>query len=120
MRAMQVAGEAAREVAYEVADCRALPYRDAEFDAVIDKGTLDTMMQADAPEPPREMLIEACRVLRPGGVFLSVSYGDAEMRRPELERPELPWTHLFSDTLQVGKATYFIYAYVKRPAGPVP
>ena len=115
---MRAAQEVAGKVVYEVADCRALPYGDAEFDAVVDKGTLDTMMQADAPEPPREMLAEACRVLIPGGVFLSVSYGDAEMRLPELERPELPWTRLFSDTLKVGKATYFIYAYNKRSGVP--
>ena len=115
---MRAAQGIAGKVVYEVADCRALPYGDAEFNTVIDKGTLDTMMQADAPEPPRQMLAEACRVLLPGGIFLSVSYGDAEMRLPELERPELPWTRLFSDTLKVGKATYFVYAYMKRSGAP--
>ena len=102
------------EVEHEVTDCRALPYDSGEFDSVINKGTLDTMVQADAPEPAHARLAGACRVLRQVRVFLNASYGDGTMRRSELERPELPWTMLFSDTLTIERATYFVYAYKKQ------
>ena len=117
LRAERGAETSSVSVAFDVADCRALPYADGEFDAVVDKGTLDTMMQADDPGPAREMLAEASRVLRPGGVFFSVSYGDEEMRVSELERPGLPWVRLFADTLAVGRTSYYIYAYTKPEKG---
>ena len=86
-----------RPVRYDVVDVTAMDaYGDGAFDVVLDKATLDTMCQLDDdPETEgsraRRMLRESCRVLRPGGTYVCVTYGDAEDRRGLLLDETLEW-----------------------------
>ena len=49
---------------------------DETFDAVIDKGTFDSILCGDGSGPNAEqMLNEIHRVLSPNGVYICISYG---------------------------------------------
>lgn len=62
------------ELSYVVADCRDMAqFSGQQFDAVLDKGTLDALMCSDTSDHDvRAMLSEVSRVLCPGGVFVEV------------------------------------------------
>ncbi len=58
-----------------------MSYPDGSFDAVVDKGTLDSLLCGDnSTTNASRYCSEAARVLKPGGVFLVVSYGIPENR----------------------------------------
>lgn len=67
------------EVDLRIADCRALPFADGEFDAVFEKGTLDAVFLSGgkdkklAQEQLDLSVQELARTVRRGGVVLSVS-----------------------------------------------
>ncbi|KAI5083482.1 hypothetical protein GOP47_0003225, partial [Adiantum capillus-veneris] len=95
---------------------------DCSFDAVIDKGTLDSIMCGiGAPCNAEIMLAEisrfcslkfsswqcllkeaslfcghsfllGCRVLKPGGVYMLITYGDPRLRMPHLNRNVFGWS----------------------------
>lgn len=61
---------------YKQMDVRQMQYQDATFDAVIDKGTFDSILCGDGSGPnAAQMLQEVHRVLQPNGVYICVSYG---------------------------------------------
>lgn len=62
---------------YQLTDCRSMPeLLDASFAAVIDKGTLDSVIScARGRQDAEAMVSEVARVLRPGGTYLLVSFG---------------------------------------------
>ncbi|KAJ8421343.1 hypothetical protein Cgig2_018511 [Carnegiea gigantea] len=67
-------------------------FPDDSFDTVIDKGTLDSLMcGTDAPISASQMLGEVSRLLRPGGVYMLITYGDPNVRMPYLGRPVYNW-----------------------------
>ncbi|KAL9226468.1 hypothetical protein vseg_002278 [Gypsophila vaccaria] len=67
-------------------------FMDDSFDSVIDKGTLDSLMcGTDAPISASRMLGEVSRLLKPGGVYLLITYGDPNVRMPYLNRPVYNW-----------------------------
>ena len=67
---------------YQIADC--------SYDAIIDKALFDCLIAEKLDhEKPIKMLSEIHRVLKPDGVFISVSAGSPPVRRPLLEREEL-------------------------------
>lgn len=62
------------------------------FDSVIDKGTLDSLMcGTDAPISAAQMLGEVSRLLKPGGIYMLITYGDPTVRIPHLNRPAYNW-----------------------------
>ena len=69
-RAAELYGDRAIEL--RCADARALPYRDASFDAVLDKGALDAVGIAGR-EALAEAIAELSRTVATGGVVVSVS-----------------------------------------------
>lgn len=73
-------------LSYDVADVRSLPWPSSSFDALVDKATLDTMLNA-GEGAAEAMLAEAARALRPCGVLLCVTTGAPGERLPLLLAP---------------------------------
>lgn len=68
-------------------------FPDDSFDTVLDKGTLDSLMcGTDAPISASQMLGEISRLLKPGGVYMLITYGDPHVRMPSLRRSVYNWT----------------------------
>lgn len=81
------------QLKYLKMDARDMSFADNEFDSVIDKGLLDSLMcGASAHLSAARMLEEVCRVLKPGGVYLLVTYGDPGVRMPHLKALDSKWT----------------------------
>jgi len=67
-------------------------FANASFDVVIDKGTLDALLCGDeSTSNADKMLLEISRVLRPGGVFILITYGEPPTRLNYLERAKYGW-----------------------------
>ncbi len=57
-------------------------FKQGEFNVIVDKGTLDSVLCGDNSEPNAiKMLSEIYRVLTPNGIYVCVSYGDEEHRK---------------------------------------
>ncbi len=53
----------------------------SEFNVVLDKGTLDSILSGDNSAANAEkMMSEIHRVLLPGGIYICVTYGDPDHR----------------------------------------
>ncbi|CAI5995892.1 unnamed protein product [Closterium sp. NIES-65] len=88
-------------ITWAVADMMALPFPDAAFDVVLEKGVLDVLfVDSDSPwhvPPPtvqrvHTALSQAHRVLTPHGRLLSITFGQPHFRRPLYEASHLTWT----------------------------
>ncbi|KAG0151627.1 hypothetical protein CROQUDRAFT_667878 [Cronartium quercuum f. sp. fusiforme G11] len=100
------------------ADVRELPFEDASFDVAIDKGTMDALMcsKGDVWEPSAEVIAnckkvvdEVVRILKPGGVWIYVTFGQPHFRKRHLERPGI-WS---VETIELG-STFHYYLYAMR------
>jgi ubiquinone/menaquinone biosynthesis C-methylase UbiE len=61
-------------------------FQTGEFNVVIDKGTLDSVLCGDnAVGNAEKMIMEIYRVLSPGGKYIVISYGDSEHRKKYFE-----------------------------------
>ena len=60
-------------IVYEQADAAHTAFDDAHFDLIIDKGTIDAVVCADA-DCARRIIVECRRLLRVGGCFLLISH----------------------------------------------
>lgn len=59
-----------------------MKFKNGEFDIVLDKGTLDSVLCGDNSAPNVEkMLSEVYRVLSPNGIYVCVTYGVEEQRK---------------------------------------
>jgi EEF1A lysine methyltransferase 4 len=78
---------------YKHMDCRSLQFEDGAFNAVVDKGTFDSILCGDGSGPSADqMLAEIHRVLAPNGVYICVSYGVKENRQKYFTQKEFDWT----------------------------
>ena len=100
-----------------------LKFPDDSFDVAIDKGTMDALMVEvkDVWNPPETVvqnvlleLSEVYRVLKPGGRFVYITFGQPHFRRRYLER--FSW-HLKIDTIGDG-FQYFVYIMTKPLYAP--
>nr|GEV42002.1 methyltransferase-like protein 13 [Tanacetum cinerariifolium] len=67
-------------------------FMDDSFDSVIDKGTLDSLMCGlNAPLSASQMLGEVSRILKPGGIYMLITYGDPNARMPHINRSVYNW-----------------------------
>ncbi|XP_010526928.1 PREDICTED: methyltransferase-like protein 13 [Tarenaya hassleriana] len=102
-----------------------LPFSDECFDVVIEKGTMDVLF-VDAGDPwnPRQETMDKVmatldnvhRVLKPDGIFISITFGQPHFRRPLFEAPKFTWSveyntfgdgfHYFFYILRKGKRSY--------------
>jgi len=99
-------------------DIRNLDFSDASFDVVIDKGTMDALMcdrgdvwcpSEDLVKTVAEEVDEVVRVLKVGGRFLYITFGQPHFRKRHLERS--CWT---ISTTTLGDAFhYFFYSMEK-------
>lgn len=73
-------------------DTCALTFPDAYFDAVLDKGTMDSVLCGEnSTANAAKMCAEVSRTLKPGGNFVVISYGQPESRLSYLEKEEYKW-----------------------------
>lgn len=73
---------------FAVADVRSMPqFKDASFQSVIDKGTLDSLLCGPSSfTEAHDALAELYRVLRPGGSLFVVTYGMPKDRLKHLQQ----------------------------------
>merc|ERR1712060_1024841 len=85
---------------FMVMDATQMSFPDESFDVVIDKGTLDALYSGALPMV-KAAIAEIERILRPGGVYIMVTFGSVE-RRQELK--DVNWasfeTHVITKDLQ--------------------
>jgi len=108
------------EMEWHEMDVRDLAFENETFDVAIDKGTMDAMMTAkgDVWDPPQQVIDdctkevdEALRVLRKGGVFIYLTFGQPHFRRRYLQKEG---TTL--EIKQLGEAFhYYLYILRKNP-----
>ncbi|GMH16241.1 hypothetical protein Nepgr_018082 [Nepenthes gracilis] len=109
-----------KEIKVMAADMLDLPFGGENFDVVIEKGSMDVLL-VDSGDPwnPRPasvskvmaMLQGVHRVLKPNGIFISISFGQPHFRRPLFEAPEFTWSvewNTFGDGFH-----YFFYTLKK-------
>ncbi|KAF2752073.1 S-adenosyl-L-methionine-dependent methyltransferase [Sporormia fimetaria CBS 119925] len=103
---------------WKVADVRDLKdINDASMDVAIDKGTLDAMLSGslwDPPEPVRKnttaYIDQVVRVLKPGGVFIYITYRQPHFMKPMVAR-DGKWD-LKVITLNEDAGTFDYFAFV--------
>jgi SAM-dependent methyltransferase len=78
------------EMKWDVMDVRDLKFSSNHFDIVIDKALMDTIMCGENSFCSVALMTkEVQRVLKTGGIYVIVSYGDPEIRLPHLNREHL-------------------------------
>ncbi|KAL2400001.1 hypothetical protein ABEF93_004178 [Exophiala dermatitidis] len=95
---------------------------DDSVDVAFDKGTLDAMISGSPWDPPKVVrenvgryLDEVARVLRPGGVFLYVTFRQPHFMRPLLTRDQTWSLHLEElNDEQGGSFGYFGWVMEKK------
>ena len=69
-----------------------MEFRDGTFGAVLDKGTMDSILCAEGSLIlAGKSLSEISRVLRPSGVFICISHGHPNIRLQVFDKPEYGW-----------------------------
>ena len=75
---------------WDVMDIRYMTYPDAYYDIIIDKSTIDAILCTEEPTVSAAMVLSECqRVLRAGGVYISISYENPLNRDVHFERDHL-------------------------------
>mmetsp|Transcript_12859 Transcript_12859/g.8968 ORF Transcript_12859/g.8968 Transcript_12859/m.8968 type:complete len:124 (+) Transcript_12859:301-672(+) len=77
------------ELIWKVTDAKKMAiFQDNFFDLIIDKSTIDCLLCGDKAYLNSALTIKECyRILKPGGIMLSVSYAAPEMREFHFKRP---------------------------------
>lgn len=92
--------------------------KDGSFDVVLDKGSLDALWSDGGSQwDPSETVLadinaslkEILRVLRSGGRFISITFGQPHFRLPHMERPG-QWELISNQRLGL----YYIYTFQKQ------
>jgi len=111
---------------YLVLDVTDMPSLESgSFASVLDKGTLDALLCGEgSAENADRMCSEISRLLKPGGVFMLITYGSPKTRLPYLEPRKYQWevskltvdkpTVNFEDKEQREKDVHYVYCCKKR------
>lgn len=96
-------------------------FPDASFDVAIDKGTMDALMcekgdvwelDPKVAEVCHKMCSEVSRVVKPGGRYIQITFGQPHFRRKILTKPEYGWD---LQVTTIGECFhYFVYSMTKR------
>lgn len=87
------------------------------IDVVFDKGTMDSLMSSNsAVRTVSAILQEVSRILKPGGIFVEVSYGTPNTRMQFLSDPQFGWTLLETQEIEkiTEKDTYHYIYFAKK------
>mmetsp|Transcript_12516 Transcript_12516/g.12585 ORF Transcript_12516/g.12585 Transcript_12516/m.12585 type:complete len:152 (+) Transcript_12516:160-615(+) len=108
-------------------DVMSMDFPSSSFDAVIDKGTLDSILCGDRSNiMARRMLTQVQRVLKPQGIFVSISYAPPENRNRYLKMPDFTWnvfeyriskpvlSTTAAMTKEDGQSIHYVYVCVKK------
>ncbi|XP_051131606.1 uncharacterized protein LOC127251779 [Andrographis paniculata] len=97
----RVISQGYKEIKVLEADMLDLPFGDESFDVVVEKGTMDVLF-VDSGDPwnPQDatvnkvtaMLEGVYRVLKPQGIFISISFGQPHFRRRFFNAPTFTWS----------------------------
>eukprot|EP01121_Diplochlamys_sp_Union-15-3_P001523 TRINITY_DN11313_c0_g1_i1.p1 TRINITY_DN11313_c0_g1~~TRINITY_DN11313_c0_g1_i1.p1 ORF type:complete len:216 (-),score=42.39 TRINITY_DN11313_c0_g1_i1:16-663(-) len=80
------------KLSFMTMDVRALAFRTAAIDIVVDKGTLDALACSENYSNNIAMMCsEISRTLVKGGVFLVITYGDPASRLEYFQNPKYEW-----------------------------
>eukprot|EP00762_Andalucia_godoyi_P006774 ANDGO_00919.mRNA.1 Methyltransferase-like protein 13 len=83
-----------------VMDLASLSIPSTSIDAVLDKGTIDTILCGEGGQERAAVVLgHLARVLKPGGVFLCISHAMPDARLPILKVPQFGWS-VVVETLQ--------------------
>ena len=75
---------------WAVMDVRDLKYQDEMFDLIIDKSTIDALLCGDYAYLNVAIMLKECqRVLKTGGYYMAISYGQPENREFHYKREHL-------------------------------
>lgn len=113
---------------YEVMDATKMAYPDGSFDLVLDKSTIDALLCSDSPlVSVARMVAEVERVLKCGGVYFVVSYGEPDKRLEHLQRGHVAFDvevkKLYKNAEQASNPSalpHFLYVCRKNPVKQVP
>jgi SAM-dependent methyltransferase len=104
-------------------DVRELDLPDAAVDIAVDKGTLDAFVHGSLWDPPDDVrtnvgkyVNEVARVLRPGGLWLYITYRQPHFMKPLLTR-EKQWglsVEILEDPDGAGGFDYFGFVMAKH------
>ncbi|KAI5661004.1 hypothetical protein M9H77_20327 [Catharanthus roseus] len=109
-----------QEIRALVADMLDLPFGNESFDVIVEKGTMDVLFvdsgdpwnpKPETVEKVMAMLQQAHRVLKPDGIFISITFGQPHFRHPFFKAPEFTWSvewKTFGDGFH-----YFVYVLKK-------
>jgi len=88
--ALQEKHQDKESLTFQCMDARSLEFEDSQFDCVIDKATLDSVCCGEtAHEETKKLLEEVVRTLKPGGIYIVVSYAEPKYRDTYLKQH--PW-----------------------------
>merc|ERR1712028_113470 len=86
---------AMEDMRWHTMDVLKLPFNEGAFEAVIDKGTMDSILCGEgSTKNVAVMCKHISRVLKPGGAYIVVLYGQPDYRMNYFAKPEYNWTVL--------------------------
>ena len=113
-----------RGMSWAVVDLmKTFPYDSESFDFALDKGTLDALIidradkweiDDDVYETAAKYFREVSRCLRPGGVFVQITFGQPHFRRRLFERDEFHWTVQVEELAPTHSFHFYIYKCTKQ------
>ncbi len=79
-------------LSWQVMDCRNMEFDDETFDAVLDKGCLDTLLAGETSQDNVSDFLEGvARIIKTGGTYMCISVGIPEQRLTILQNQDLSW-----------------------------
>ncbi|GMH68729.1 hypothetical protein TL16_g04998 [Triparma laevis f. inornata] len=84
--------QALNGLTWQVMDARYMEFDDESFDAILDKGMIDTLLSGDnSIESAQKFSSHVARILKPGGIYMCLSSGIPNERLPMLNNQDYSW-----------------------------
>eukprot|EP01119_Soliformovum_irregulare_P025069 TRINITY_DN916_c0_g1_i1.p1 TRINITY_DN916_c0_g1~~TRINITY_DN916_c0_g1_i1.p1 ORF type:complete len:208 (-),score=39.41 TRINITY_DN916_c0_g1_i1:56-679(-) len=103
------------KLVYLEMDARQMTFSASSFDVVIDKGTLDAMMCGKNNILNCEKTCsEISRILKPGGVFMLITYGKPDTRLSVVDQPQFQWKTEHGIVQRHKDSFHYVYRMTKN------